>query len=36
MTQFAWAGLAFLAFLIAACGFSAFGLWWMGEVEDLG
>lgn len=36
MTQFAWAGVAFVAFLILAGGFAAAGLWYMGEVEEVG
>lgn len=36
MTQFAWAGVAFAAFLIAAGTFSAVGIWWLGEEEELG
>lgn len=36
MTQFAWAGVAFIAIVVAAVSFSAIGLWWMGEMEDLG
>lgn len=36
MTQYAWFGIAFAAIVAGTVGFSAFGLWWMGQGEDLG
>lgn len=33
MTQYAWLGIAFVAIVAGTVGFSAFGLWWMGDVE---
>ena len=31
MNQLAWLGLAFLAIVVGTVGFSAIGLWWMGD-----
>ena len=31
MNQLAWLGLAFLAIVVCTVGFSAIGLWWMGD-----
>lgn len=31
MSQFAWLGIAFAIIVAGTVGFSAFGLWWMGD-----
>ena len=31
MTQLAWLGITFAAIVIGTVGFSAIGLWWMGD-----
>lgn len=31
MSQLAWLGIALVAIVVGTVGFSAFGLWWMGD-----